>query len=308
MSRKKKEPTDQGLIIDKQLRAIIPSLNPEKRRDLETKIMNHSLDPVIVTWNNTILAGYEELEICQARGMNFQTKEIMCFNQEEAIEWICAYALKKYSDSTEAYNKYQIGLRYITARINKKLVLPPVLQKDVYDEILNMIRQHRTATTIAKELQISIGTVQKYGLYAKAVNSIMSKNPVMASSILQERIHVSHTNILLLEQLNADELRRVNYRFDLGGAKIVGIAPEASNIQISKPTKQPGIKAMPAYDPDAEFAGLMLTAKSWTSSLERTYRAADFQNASKTVKVQLYTTLVDLKDTLELFCLSLEDT
>ena len=103
------------------------------------------------------------------------------------------------------------------------------------------------------------------------------------------------------------ELRRVNYRFDLGGVKIIGISPESSPPPMPKPTNQPGIKVMPEYDPDAEFAGLLLTAKTWVSSLERTYRLADFKNASARVKKQAMETLLDLRETIDVFCLSLEE-
>ena len=155
---------------------------------------------------------------------------------------------------------------------------------------------------------MSQGAVHTYGLYAKAINSIMSKNPVMATSILQERIHVSQTNILLLEQLSAEELRRVNYRFDLGSAKIVGISSEPESPPPVKQINQPGIKSMPEYDPDAELAGLLLTAKSWTGSLERAYHVADFRRASSEIKCQLHEALLSLKESIEIVCLSLEDT
>lgn len=306
MSRKKKDVSAQDLIINKQLRVIMPNITTEEKRTLEAKAVHGKAEPIVI-WNNMVLYGYDILELSRARGVPLTTKQLFCINLEEATEWACCYAFYNYQHCSEAYKKYWIGLRYISGRKNRRSSEPQVEACDEYDRILNMVRQHRTSASLASELHVSIGTIQKYGLYAKAVNSIMSKNPVLGISILQEQIHVSHTNILLLEQLNAEELRRVNYRFDLGGARIVGISPESSPATRDKPTKQPGIKEMPEYDPDADLTGLLLTAKTWISSLERTYRSADFRNSSVKVKNQVMETLLDLRETIDLFCLDLEE-
>lgn len=306
MSRKKKDYPGHDFIINKQLRAVMPSIPPEEQRALEAKVIRGEAEPIVV-WDNTILKGYDVLKISQARGAPLTVKSLPCLSLDEAMEWACCYAYYFCPNSTEAYKKYWIGQRYLCGRRNRRTYGHQIEETDVYDHILNIIRQHRSSLMLSNELHVSIGSIQKYGMYAKAIDSIISKNPVMGMSILQERIHVSHNKILLLEQLNAEELRRVNYRFDLGGAKIVGISPEPSPTVINRSTRQPGIKAMPEYDPDSEFTGLLLTAKTWTSSLERTYRVADFKNASEKVKKQVKETLLDLKDTVDLFCLSLED-
>lgn len=306
MSHKSKELLPQDLTINKQLRVIMPNLTPEDKRALDASLVQGDVKPVIV-WNDMVLQGFDVLEICRVRGVPLKVKQLPCSNLDEAIEWACTYAFRNITICTEAYKKYWIGLRYLSAKKNRRSTNPQIVETDEYDHVLNIVRQNRTIAAAASEFDISIGTFQKYGAFAKAINSIMSKNPVMGLSILQERIHVSHTNLLLLEQLNAKELRRVNYRFDLGGVKIIGISPESSSPPMPKPTNQPGIKMMPEYDPDAEFAGLLLTAKTWISSLERTYRLADFKNASARVKKQAMETLLDLRETIDVFCLSLEE-
>ncbi len=306
MSHKAKDYMMQNYVINKQLRAIMPGIPSEEQRALENRLILGESEPLVI-WDNTILNGYEVFEFSQAHDLPLTVKPLPCLNLDEAMEWACCYAFYHCPHGTEAYRKYWIGQRYLCGRNNRKNYEPQIDESDAYDHILNIIRQHRTAASLAEELSAAIGTIQKYGMYAKAVNSIMAKNPVMAMSILQERIHVSHNNILLLERLNVEELRRVNYRFDLGGAKIIGISPDSSPALVIRPVNQPAIKAMPEYDPDAEFAGLQLTAKTWISSLERTYRVADFKNSSARVKKQVLDTLLDLRDTIDLFCLSLEE-
>lgn len=46
---------------------------------------------------------------------------------------------------------------------------------------------------------------------------------------------------------------------------------------VQRRAEQPAIKTMPAYDPDAEVAGLTLTIPSWMSSIDRTKSMAHLE-------------------------------
>jgi hypothetical protein len=62
----------------------------------------------------------------------------------------------------------------------------------------------------------------------------------------------------------------------------------------SKQAALPAIKTMPAFDPDAEVAGLTLTIPSWMSSIERTKKTADLNSVSTVAKSRLEEALVSL--------------
>ena len=99
-------------------------------------------------------------------------------------------------------------------------------------------------------------------------------------------------------------------RYGIDGAHLLGFSSprqEVHAVPSAGHCAQIGIKEMPDYDPDAEIAGLSFTVPSWNSSLERAYRVADFQHASPAIKTKLYDKLSDLKDTIELFCMQLEE-
>lgn len=62
---------------------------------------------------------------------------------------------------------------------------------------------------------------------------------------------------------------------------------------------QPGIKTMPAYDPDAEVAGLTLTIPSWMSSIDRTKSMAHLASISSTAKENLCVALTALEEKVQ---------
>jgi hypothetical protein len=51
---------------------------------------------------------------------------------------------------------------------------------------------------------------------------------------------------------------------------------------------------MPAFDPDAEVAGLTLTVPSWVSSIDRTLTNSDLKTVSGKAKENLAIALTDL--------------
>ena len=52
-------------------------------------------------------------------------------------------------------------------------------------------------------------------------------------------------------------------------------------------TKQPSIKDMPAYDPDATTVELSLTLPSWTSSISRAINNTNYREVSKNAQRKL---------------------
>lgn len=56
---------------------------------------------------------------------------------------------------------------------------------------------------------------------------------------------------------------------------------------------------MPAYDPDAEVAGLTLTIPSWMSSIDRTKSMAHLESISSTAKENLCVALTALEEKVQ---------
>lgn len=61
----------------------------------------------------------------------------------------------------------------------------------------------------------------------------------------------------------------------------------------------PAIKTMPAYDPDAEVAGLTLTIPSWMSSIDRTKSMAHLEAISPAARQNLLAALTELEGKIQ---------
>ena len=276
-----------------------------------TSAFNDKNDSIVV-WQGKILTGYDQYEYCRENNMKPKIKELQLRNKNEAAAWVASYAYQKVQPWGE-YRIYQIGKRYIGMKRAGRITTDEISRMavvDEYDELLQHIRINRTAEQIAQELSLSMGTVQKYGLYANNIDLLASKNIILATAILQGKIKISHTNLSYLAQMEPSEMRKINYRYGLDGAKIIGFSSqEAKSTNNPPPPGLPlaGIKEMPDYDPDSELAGLAFTVPSWNSSLERAYRVANFIQASTEIKTKLFYKLQDLKSTIEIFSLELEE-
>lgn len=163
-------------------------------------------------------------------------------------------------------------------------------------------QQHRTAQRIAEEYHISHNTVQKYAIYARALNVIGEKHPAMLPKILSGRYKISHESIIELSRRSAEEIRKVDRR--MGSSQEPYVQFAVTRKAIEKPFRKfnppvqappgPSVKDMPAYDPDAEITGLTLTIPSWASTIERTRSKADLSIVSDKARDKLEDALIDL--------------
>ena len=65
--------------------------------------------------------------------------------------------------------------------------------------------------------------------------------------------------------------------------------------QIPAAPLEVGIKEMPAFDPDMEFRGLMLTIPTWINAISRTRGRSNIEMVSDSTREQLANTLRSLE-------------
>lgn len=146
--------------------------------------------------------------------------ELMTFScREEAVAWICANQLGR-RNLTEESRKFLIGKQYESEKVvtRKRAVIEAchpdhtVLPYETFDPSKDspvVETKKKTAERIAEENHISHGTVEKYSLYARAIEEITKKEPAMASKILTGRYKISHEGVLLLAKRSAEELHEM---------------------------------------------------------------------------------------------------
>ena len=301
------------LKIDREFQELIRPLFKNEYLQLEENLLADGCREPISVWNDVIVDGHNRYRICTQHEIPFAVEEMYFSCREEAIAWICANQLGR-RNLTEESRKYLIGKQYESEKIISRR--HAIYQSSTEEstalpyESFNPASDSRPAETrkktgerIAEENHISHGTVEKYSVYAKAIEEIRKKEPHMATKILSGRYKISHKGVLTLAQRSAEEIASLNKRLEKSQYPFARYQTTRQEIQGSPPPvrqdqgRQPNIKDMPEYDPDAEVIGLTLTIPSWSSSIDRIVRS-DLDNVSASARARLFNALTDLQNTI----------
>jgi len=302
------------LNIDEIFKNLIRPLRKEEYKQLEENIVKDGCREPIIVWNGTIVDGHNRYEICNRLQIPYSVKDMEFTSRDDAIAWICSNQLGRRNISEET-RKYLIGKKYEAEKaIGSRNVLginqyAPIDESLPYDDFnpedaqTGRVTASRTAQRIGDEYHISHGTVQKYAIYARALDDLAEKEPTLVPQILSGRLKISHENIVELSRQDAGDVRKLSTQMAKSPQAYMKyshtrekIKPRAETvISNTTTTPLPAIKKMPEYDPDAEVSGLMLTIPSWTGSIDRTCAAADFGKISAKARENLIKALNDLQ-------------
>lgn len=302
-----------NLKINAGFKRLIPPLSSEELQQLEQNLIRDGCREPLCIWNSTILDGYNRYEICTRLQIPFTIQRIYLKSREEAIAWICANQLGR-RNITDEMRKYLIGKRYEmekmigahnAAGINqhkKKEVRPKMLAEPAFDKTAC-----RTRERLGKEYHISHATVDIYGIYAHALDTLSKVVPEFVPKILSGEVKISHHNIVELSQLSQQDICRLSKHIIDSEIEFVRysdirkVLPKRQDL----PRKAPmlitvgSVKDMPAYDPDAEISSLALTVPSWVSSIDRTRSLANLSDISNNARRKLEKELLALKKTID---------
>lgn len=298
------------LKIDEDFKTLIRPLSQDEYLQLEANLLLDGCREPIITWNGVIVDGHNRYEICKKHNIPFavQPKEFGC--REEAIIWICSNQLGRRNISDET-RKYLIGKRYQSEKvIGIRNTTGNNQYTDGADDTMPNDDRFRTATKLADEYHLSQVTVQKYGTYSRALDTIGAIEPSLIPRILSGSIKISHENVVALSKLNEDEIKTFGEkmkeknqpftRFSGAREDIPNRFRRPSPVVHTPPSSEVNglpensVKTMPKYDPDSEITGLTLTIPSWVSSIDRAKTKADFSSTSKPAKTKLVGALKDL--------------
>lgn len=301
-----RNPHFHNLAINNTYRDLKPRLSPEDYEKLEHDIITHQFQDPIIAWKRTIIDGYKRYEICRKNGIKLRTKSINFQCEEEAICWICKKELSR-DHLPESYTKYYIG-KYYHAKRDLFAKLYPTQNVNAHYEstrppIENLSNaRNYTTTVVSNDLGISPGSIYNYSVYARDIDTIRIRSAKVAEIILSDRVHVSLNAVSTLARLSSDDLQKIyvymnepnTFRLqqtDIDNLLNIRRAPQ----KIGPRDKEPEIKHVPKYDPDAEISSLILTIPSWISSITRTMNASSFTEATSDAKAKLDSQLWELQ-------------
>ena len=299
------------LNIDPEFRNLIRPLRREEYRQLELNLVMEGCREDIIAWNDTIVDGHNRYEICNKMRIPYGVKELDFPSRDAAIAWICANQLGRRNISEET-RKYLIGKQY---EVEKKVQR----NRNGYNQYrpnpnitvgrgrpIDEESGRRTAARLGRKYHVSGATVQKYAKYSAALDTIEQNAPELVPHILSGAYKISFENIVALSEMEPKELKALSkkigknpYAFARYSESRRCLYSDASAKPGTAAAEQPAIKTMPAYDPDAEVAGLTLTIPSWMSSIDRTKSMAHLEAISPAARQNLLAALTELEGKIQ---------
>lgn len=288
------------LRIDPQFKELILPLYKKEYKKLERSILSKGCTNPITIWKGTIVDGHNRYEICSRHIVPFAVEEVSFDSRDEAIAWICIKQLKR-SSLPDEMRHYLIGKQYEAEKAaywrDMSLVDNPQRPYRNNKPPTNSKTRMRVSISdrIAQENSVSRSTVEKYALYAKAIDAIRSKRAEIVINILCGQYKVSHNNVIEMSKLSAPDLVKVQRRIEVMQQDSIKYNQMRKILKSSVPKRKseqktvdgPSVKDMPQFDPDAEIVGLTLTIPSWIRSIDRVIIKTDLATASDDAKNNL---------------------
>lgn len=302
------------LEIDDEFIYLKQPISDEAYAALERSILNDGCTEPILVWHGKIVDGIKRYRICTKYGIRIPIKHSPFKSKADVINYICKDQLLR-EDLVNEMNKYLIGRLYqaeldvkaqaythIGSRRNESS--RPYIPGKVY-------KKREIAQDIADTLHISRGTVLKYEIFTKCIDSIREKEPAISQKILSGKLRISHENIIELERLPTKELKALNETLSKSNIdhitysdirheliwKTLPSVPAPPTRQQEDPNLP--IRQMPAYDPDSDLATLMYTVPTWVSSIKRAHSNTDYEKATETAKTRVLEELTILRKTIQ---------
>ena len=268
------EPVPHTLISDPEFTALIQPVMPEALVMLEENLLDRGCQEPILAWGDIIIDGNKRFEVCTKYHIRYQVKNLDFPNRPAALSYLCSAQLQR-KDLSPEYFKYLLG---------KKYLYDLEAAQDKEGNPIGTVIKYDTAHRIASGRNMSLNTIIKYGEMAQAVDRIRQKNADFAGRILTGEIKLSHMSIMEVSHRPREDVNYLQERLLLDGRERLRYNELYEELRlrhqgtaaIAKPKKEPGIRQMPKYDPEAEISSLILTIPSWVSSMERAHSRTNY--------------------------------
>jgi hypothetical protein len=268
-------PNEHGLVIDAEIRDLIEPLTPHERGTLSANLKTYGcLDPLI-GWKETgiLLDGHNRNEICAAHKpspIEVAVEWLSFPDREAAIAFVLAHQLGR-RNITPEHRAYLIGKRLETESKghggNRK------------SSPQNGALKGRTSEKIAKEANVSKNTVERHGIFSKAVDKLVSAG-VKRESLTGGKIKFSQFAALAVLDLSPAKLRATAERIKNGTADVEAALPPERRHTI-KPRTKPTVTQRAANQANAQ-------SEAWNTVVNRLRElrglTSNFRAALKPVK------------------------
>ena len=195
--------TSREFKIDPELKAVIPALLPDERKQLEANILEFGcLDPLKV-WDeeSLLIDGHNRYEICELHDIKYGIERVSFEYRDAVIDWMIDNQLGR-RNLTREQQKYLRGLQY--NREKAKSPGAPVgngnAEKqcpDFQDIVLEKpVAPKRTADRLAEQHKVSRDTIERDGKFAESLDTIANvAGPAIKDAILSRQTYATEQDV-----------------------------------------------------------------------------------------------------------------
>ena len=285
---------------DPELMILIQPMDRITFLKLQDDIIHGENSITIYVWNDVLVSGIEEYDICCSLNRPFNVRRLAFMDNCEAVSFVCDEQLKR-NDLKPEIRKYLFGKK-CECELKKSSMASDGKGKAFYKKR----GKKAIAADIGTPYSLVAGTILKYYEYMAAIDNIRAWHPGIASRILAGQLKVSHANAVLLGSLTDEEMKQIASAIEEYDIDHLSTADISRSLQwkqrgklISAPEKtsfeEPLIRKMPEYDPDSEICSLALTIPSWIGSISKALSQSDLGKASPAAVNRLINGLSELK-------------
>src|SRR5262245_57181721 len=189
--------TTMTIIINPELKSLIPPLTPEEFAQLEQNLVAEGCHDPLTVWQetNTVLDGHNRLELCQRHDLPYTTVEVSLPDMEHAKAWMIARQLGRRNLAPDQM-KYYRGKQY-------ELHKQTGFKGNQYTTASGKSYQkHDTAQALAEQHGVAEKTIRNDAAYAKAIDTIADiVGPEARQSLLARETKVTQQDVKALAKI-----------------------------------------------------------------------------------------------------------
>ncbi|MCL2808282.1 MAG: hypothetical protein FWD27_09070 [Coriobacteriia bacterium] len=195
------------IIIDAELRDLLPPLSPESFAALEASLLEHGVRDALVVWkgHNILVDGHNRHEIATRHKLSYKVIEMEFDSREEVLIFIVSNQISRRNLPPLQFS-YFVGLHY---RSIKLIVGRPSLddRENKYhqnDDISASARKR-----LAKKYKISASTIDRAAKISEGIDAIAQVSPNAKKMIIAGDVRISKKKLTALAAAPKKEVKEL---------------------------------------------------------------------------------------------------
>jgi len=275
----------QEIIIDEEIKYLLPALDKETYRLLEENILLNGCRDALVVWDNILVDGYNRYKICTEHDVPFNTVNKEFVSREHVIIWVVSNQISRRNLSPIQLSYFR-GRHY---RADKQIQGAYQQLSKEEQKCQNDTFAGSTATKLAEQYNVSGSTVIRDSKLSLGIDAIGEVTPEAKQKILSGEVTVNKKNLQKLVKGEDGSINAIATEIAEGTYKKKKPAePEPAR-------SDPGYSGNPGNPGDPESIPLTTSIDKLTQDFQSNLRKLAGNGDSKKLKSTLRTYI----DTLE---------